>query len=100
MVDTIAANVNTTSTLPRFSGRGGTIEASDLSGASPDVDWFRISLTAHQQYLFQATFTAGNSWLMTRRIYAADGTPISAVHEGVPALLFTPETSGTYYYAV
>ena len=103
--DDYAANTSTNGHFtfsaydPYDGSASGTIEVAG------DHDWFKIGMTAGQQYTFDLTGTLGGGGTLgdpVERIYDSSGKQVAqAGTSGAdPELSFTPTTSGSYYVDV
>ena len=98
VADAVAGSSATTASLAIGSAAGGTFEANG------DHDWYAVTLTAGQSYLFATSATGGGSDPdTTLALRNASGSLISFndnANGSYSQVRFTPTSSGTYYLDV
>jgi hypothetical protein len=95
-IDDVADDVNTTDSVAVGGARAGTIDSAS------DEDWFSVSLTAGQSYIFDAHGVGLSDTTLTLRNSA--GTQVAFNDDGGPGLdsriEITPASSGMYFLDV
>ena len=107
ITDLVAEDTSTTATLAVGTTTNGTIDASDISGKTPDKDWYKVTLLGGHAYHFAASASASLSSVAfdlrdasSNEVAPFSGT-IQPVEGAVPSFDFTaPSGGGTYYLAV
>jgi Ca2+-binding RTX toxin-like protein len=98
--DLVPKTTATTAGLAVGSTVGGTIDATDVDGASPDKDWYRLSLVAGHTYHFTGQGNSGTLDVVAIRVYDSNGNASSLIADNGAALDFTAASTGIYFLAV
>ncbi|MFC2970485.1 hypothetical protein ACFOES_20495, partial [Acidimangrovimonas pyrenivorans] len=102
--DNALDTVSSTANLTMDGTTIGTIDAIPISGSydtTVDHDWFKVILSAGHDYHFSAQPTAATLDTVAIDLRDGNGLVQTPIPEGsAPDFYYTPQTSGTYYFAI